>query len=225
MHNEALFLFASITELLFILFFYRLGKGGLVASIAINITLVSVTGSFLVPLFGSVSNIGNIFYASVFFATSLLNEYYGKREAYTSVMISFTALVLFSVMAQLTTGFTNPTTTEVPVALITVFNTVPRIALASMAAYVVAQSVNVWLYDAIKTATKNKKLWLRNITAAASAQFVDSLIFFSIAFAGTVSFLELRQVIIVGFLLKTAFAVLSTPFLYWSRVAIEKNDR
>jgi len=51
---------------------------------------------------------------------------------------------------------------------------------------------------------------------ALASQLLDSILFFTIAFYGTVPNESLIQIIIGGALVKILIGILSTPFLYWS---------
>ena len=63
----------------------------------------------------------------------------------------------------------------------------------------------------------NKGLWLRNNISTLTSQFLDTLIFTLIAFAGTVSFEELVILIFTTYVLKAVVAVLDTPVLYMAK--------
>ena len=218
MSNEISFILRAIIDLLFVLLLFRFGKAGLVAAIVVNIILVSTFGAKLVHLFGVTTNAGNVSYACVFFAATLLNEYYGRREAVLSVIIGFASLVLFMTMSQFVITMTGlPETFTISQSMAVVFKAVPRVAFASMVAYVCASGVHIWLYDFIKKFTKQKQLWLRNIASALVGQAIDSVLFFSIAFAFLVPNIDLWQAMLAGFLLKVLVALISTPFLYASK--------
>ncbi len=61
---------------------YRLfGKAGLQVAIATAIILANLQGPKLTVIFGLQTSLGVIFYSSIFFATDVLSENYGKAEA------------------------------------------------------------------------------------------------------------------------------------------------
>ncbi|MCH8117039.1 MAG: hypothetical protein IIA78_02855 [Proteobacteria bacterium] len=58
---------------------YRLfGKAGLQVAIATAIILANLQGPKLTVIFGLQTSVGVIFYSSIFFATDVLSENYGK---------------------------------------------------------------------------------------------------------------------------------------------------
>ncbi len=217
MVNEALFFITAIVDLLFVLAMLKFGRMGPVVAIVVNIILISTFGAKLTSVFGFVTNVGNAFYASIFFAGALLVEHFGKREAYKSVWIGAIALTVFIVMGQLTIHLgMAPETHAIADALQAIFQRSVRIALASLAAYILSQHLNIWLFDYLCHRKTMNAPWIRIMAGASAGQFLDSVIFFSIAFIGAVSASVLVEAIVVGFVLKVAVAALSVPFMYRS---------
>jgi queuosine precursor transporter len=206
-----------LLDFMFILVVSRLGKAWLVAAIVLNIILISTFGAKLVTLFGFTTNTGNVFYAAVFFSTQLLVERYGRKEGYKSIWIGATSIIFFILMAQLTILTEGlPQTAGVNQAMETLFEAAPRIALASLLAYIFSQLVNINLYDYLKTKTRGTRPYLRLNISNIAGQLVDSVIFFTIAFYGSLSPVIFFQTLITGFILKVIVGVISTPFLYMS---------
>jgi uncharacterized integral membrane protein (TIGR00697 family) len=220
MEEFSLFL-RIILDLGFVFFMCRLGKEYLYASIVVNLILISVIGSKLVTVFGFVTNTGNAFYASVFFATYLLLEHgrdgSGVKDGIRAILIGVVSIFFFTVMSQLAVAIVSiPETASVSSAMSLLFGAVPRITLASLTAYAVAQSMNVWLYFMFDEAFEQKRLWLRVFSAIIIAQAVDSLLFFSIAFLGVVPFETVLESMATGYFLKVGIGAISIPLLYAS---------
>ncbi len=212
--HELFFFITVLIDLTVILLMAYLGRSALMATVVVNILLVSTFGAKLIPIFGFVTNSANVFYASIFLAVNILIERYGTSEGRKAVRIGLISLVLFMVMSQFvlfTAGSGMMQTFDD--AIKTVFRIAPRIAFASMVAYVVAQHLNIWLYDILRRKSGGQ-LWLRNISGTCVAQFVDSILFFFLAFYGTIPDEVLVQTILTGFMIKVAVALISTPFLY-----------
>ena len=216
--NELIFLTTIFLNFVLILFASRRGREYLFATIAVNLVLISIFGAKLVPIFGFVTNTGNVFYAGVFLATHMLIERYGEKEGYRAIRIGALVIFLFLLMAQLTfdlTGYFE--TADVNRAIHDLFRNVPRIGIASIFAFIVAQNVNVRVYGYLKNKTHDKKLWFRDNASNILGQLVDSVLFFSIAFGGTIPNEILMQVMFGGFLVKVIVGAVGTPFLYASR--------
>ena len=89
MNNELVFLFQIIIGLFFTLATFRMGKSWLLAYIGVCIVLANIFVTKQINLFGLAATGGNVVYGSVFLATDLLNEHYGKEEAKKAVYIGF----------------------------------------------------------------------------------------------------------------------------------------
>ena len=90
----------------------------------------------------------------------------------------------------------------------------PRIVLASMIAYLISQNNDVLVFHLLKKVTKDKHLWLRNNGSTMISQALDSAVFVSIAFAGTVPGGVLWELIYVQYVIKLGIAVVDTPLVY-----------
>jgi queuosine precursor transporter len=219
MTNTLLFILIAVIDLSIVLFAWRLGKNWLVATILANIVLTSTFVGKLVPLFGLVTTGGEVFYASIFIATDILSEHHGKKLAYRSIWMGFLMLAMFVGLSQLVLLFnTVDETLSVHNAMATLFQIIPRLAVASFIAYLIAQRFDIWLFHFIREKTGKHKLWLRNNISTITSQLLDSLIFFPLAFFGTVSTEILLTLILTGWIFKIPVAILDTPIMYLSYV-------
>lgn len=216
MSNELIFILSAFIDLSFVLLFFKLGRRGLLASVIVNVILVATFGSKLISIFGFVTNVSNVFYSSVFLAVNIMIERFDRREGLKAIWAGFGALVVFMIMSQFVViSKSIPESASVDLAINTLFKVAPRIAFASMFAYLVSQHLNLWLYELMKLKSK-LNLALRNFISTAIAQLVDSLLFFILAFSGVVSGAVLWQTISIGYLLKLVIVIISTPYIYSS---------
>jgi len=221
--NELLLLLTAIASTAMVCIAWRLDKERLYSAILIFLILISLIGGKIVEFFGHETNTGNVFYASVFLATYFLIERYGKREGIRSIWIGLVGVVFFSVLLKLGLLYTgSPSTAALNEALSTAFAPASRLAFASLLGYAVSQTVNVYLYIYLKRYFNDGRLWLRANIANASAQLIDSALFFTIAFWGVVPPDNIQDVIVTGFVIKVAFMMLAAPLLYLNR--IEENE-
>ena len=205
----------SLVSLSFVLLAFRLGKVWLVGIICANVILMNIFVVKGMYLFGLAATGGNVLYASIFLATDLLCEHYGKKEAMRAVRIGFFVSIFFLIMSQFILRFIPADYDFAQGAMKTLFTLTPRIVLGSMAAYLVSQHLDVWLFNKIKEKTQGRMLWLRNNGSTFVSQLVDSAIFTVIAFAGVYPLLEL---IVFTYIIKIIVAVLDTPFMYFSKM-------
>lgn len=90
----------------------------------------------------------------------------------------------------------------------------PRIALASLVAYVVGEFVNAYVLAKLKVKTKGRYLWLRTIGSSMVGQGIDTLIFFPIAYAGAWPWSLIAEVMVVAYVVKVGVEVFMTPVTY-----------
>ncbi len=218
-YNEVLILLTSIASIVLVLLAWRLDKERLYSAILIFLILIALTGGKIVEFFGHETNTGNIFYASVFLATYFLIERYGKREGIRSIWIGLVGVLLFSILLWLTTLYIPSASTAVlSAALETAFAPLSRLAFASVLAYIISQTLNVYLYIYLKQKFNGGKLWLRANLANLAAQAVDSVIFFTVAFWGVIAPTNIHDVIITGFVIKVLFMMVASPLLYLNTI-------
>lgn len=85
----------------------------------------------------------------------------------------------------------------------------PRIAVASLTAFLVGSFLNAYVMSKMKLASGGKNFSLRAITSTLEGESADSLIFFPIAFGGLMPVSELIKMMILQALLKTVYESLS----------------
>lgn len=160
-------------------------------------------------------------YPVTFVITDTVSEVWGKKEANDIVWLG---LIMNLVMtAYLCLGRVLP---PAPfwgrqAAYEAILGMVPRIVAASMIAYLLSQLHDVWAFLFWRRVTAGKHLWLRNNLSTMASQLLDSVIFITLAFAGTVEGAVLVSMIGGQYLVKLILALADTPFCYlavrWAR--------
>ena len=224
-HQESLWVLTIMVDLGLAILLYRLfGRQGLYASIVISLLLANLQGPKLTEIFGLQTSMGVILYSSIYFATDLLSEKYGRKEANRAVLIGFVVSIIFIIMTSISLMYqpsTNPKTTEfaqsVHQATSTLFNFSPRFVIGSLLAYLISQSLDVWIYHIVKRKTQGRHLWLRNNLSTLLSQAVDTVIYGVVVWWGIVDFATAMQLALAKYLFKVIIALADTPFLYWAR--------
>ncbi len=146
--NELLWLAMLAVNFGFILIAYRLfGRIGLYAWVPLAAVVANIQVLKLVELFGITATLGNIVYASSFLVTDILSEIYGKKEARKAVFIGLFSLVAMTVLMNLALAFGPAPDDFAQGSLATIFGFMPRIAGASLLAYLLSQTHDVWAFD------------------------------------------------------------------------------
>ncbi|MDT8337343.1 MAG: queuosine precursor transporter, partial [Candidatus Izemoplasmatales bacterium] len=159
--------------------------------------------------------LGNIMYGTIFLATDVLNELFGKKEARKAVFIGFFVMIITVILMTLAINFNPHPEDWAQGALQTIFGYMPRILLASLSAFIVSQLIDVYVFDKIKSKLPaNKFLFVRNNLSTMLSQAIDTIIFVPIAFLGEVSNEVLIGLIISTYVIKVIVAAMDTPFIY-----------
>jgi uncharacterized integral membrane protein (TIGR00697 family) len=92
-----------------------------------------------------------------------------------------------------------------------VFGLAPRIAVASLLAFLVGSFINAYIMSRMKVASKGKNFSLRAILSTLAGESADSCIFFPIAFWGLVPAGDLLILVGTQAFLKSLYEVLILP--------------
>ena len=192
----------------------KYGYEYLIGIFAASIIIVNILNSKMVEAFGLTFPAGTILFGSMFLMTDILSEFFGKKAAKKAVWTGFLANLFFLISLSVVIIFPAASFWQNQEAFITILGSTPRLIVASIMAYFVGQFHDIWAFHFWKKKTKGKHLWLRNNFSTITSQFLDSLIFFTIAFYGVFPLLPL---IISGYLIKVGIAILDTPIMYAAR--------
>ena len=164
---------------------------------------------------------GVLAYPFTFLATDLICELYGKKRAQFLVIVGFT--MNFFMLGLMTLGHFLSDANGVSGGT-SVFESVYKFmignVIASMIAYLIAQTVDVNLFHFWKNLTNGKHLWLRNIFSTTGSQLVDTvsillILFYASNLGDNVNELsDLIPLIYSSYLFKFFFALFDTPLFY-----------
>ena len=158
-----------------------------------------------------------LLFSATFLITDIVNERFGRKETQYMIGIAFIsqiALVLFSYITIKATSapfFQNQEAFEI------ILGNVPRMVIASLVAFLISENADAYLFDWIRTLTKGKYLWMRNVFSSIPSMFADSVIFVALAFYGTIPIVPL----IIGLTaIKWIAGIIDIPFMYLSRAVM-----
>jgi uncharacterized integral membrane protein (TIGR00697 family) len=224
-------------EVLLIVFFLLLGgtnlvalklwRGYLIVLIAVYTIIMNIFVIKQFDVFWLAITWWNALYGATFLATDLISEHHGKKEAYKSIFVGFMAAIIFVVSLQFLLWFQPNDFDFAHDSMLNLFSLTPRILLWSLLAFVVAQSIDVYLFNAIKTWTKWKYLFLRNSWSTLISQAIDTLIFTFIwlttiwSFEWVIGLDIFWEVFLTTYAIKVLIAFLDTPFMYLSKKVLK----
>lgn len=230
MTNELLLIFSLVMLFGSVLLFYRLfGKVGLYCMTVFATITANIEVLLLVDAFGMEMTLGNILFAMTFLITDILSENEGKRAANFSVAIGIGTCILFILLSQSWILYIPSVNDWAQPAFRTIFTNTPRMMLASLLVYAIAQIFDVWLYHAwwklstLKTGDSHKYLWLRNNGSTMISQLLNTVLFTVFAFGGTYDMPTMVSIILSSYVIFVVTSLADTPILYWARKMKEQG--
>ena len=224
-HQAWLWFLTVMLDLGFAILLYRFfGRYGLYGAIVLSLVMANIQGPKLTTVLGLETSMAVILYSSIFFATDLLSEKFGRREAQRAVLLGFAVSVMVVVISRVGLFYaptSDPDTAAYALrmheAMAALFDYTPRFVFGSLLAYLLSQSFDVWVFHRIRKATGVKHLWLRNTGSTLLSQVVDTLIYGLVVWWGIVDLVTALQLAAAKYLFKFLIAVIDTPFIYWAR--------
>lgn len=221
--NELVWFGFALLDLTAVVLLFRFfGRVGLIALMTFSLVLCNIQVLKIVHLFGITTTLGNILYSGIFLATDIMSECYGKKEARQAVLISFIFLILATVYMQIALIYIPAPEDFAQPHLEAIFGLLPRVTLASLLAYGISQHFDIFTFLHIKKITGGRFLWLRNNASTLASQFLNSLIFCSVAFYGLYPFGVVMEILFSTYIIKAIVTVLETPFVYAGRRVYHK---
>ncbi len=223
MTNNFLWIILLFINYFFIALSFRLfKKNGLYAWIALSSILANIQVVKTIELFGFVTTLGNIMYGTSFLATDILSECYGEKDAHEGVKTGIFSIIATTVIMQICIMFAPHSSDTTSGALNQIFSLLPRIAFASIIAYLVSQTFDVWFYNFLRKKYP-EKLWLRNNLSTMVSQLIDNTLFTFIAFWGVFPAEIIWQIFATTYFMKWLVAVFDTPVIYWAAHHFKKS--
>ena len=161
-----------------------------------------------------VTDAGLVTFPIAYIVGDVLTEVYGYAAARRVIWLGFFCNFLAVGAYQLAGALPAESSWDGGSAWSRIFDSTPRLLLASLCAYLVGEFANSFVLAKLKIATQGKWLWMRTIGSTLVGEGLDTLIFVTIAFAGVFSGHVLWEMMYTGWLLKTAYEVLATPLTY-----------
>ena len=165
-------------------------------------------------LWGFTFGAGILFFPLSYVIGDVLTEVYGYGRARRCVWAGFVAVLFMAFMSWVVVSLPPAPGWEGQAAYESVFGQVPRIVLASVAAFWAGELVNAYVLARMKIWTKGRHLWIRTIGSTVFGQGVDSLIFYPLAFLGVWETKTVLLVMVTNWALKVAWEILLTPATY-----------
>ena len=199
------------------------GRTGLYVFSAIATFLANIEVMILVDAFGMEMTLGNILFASTFLVTDILSELYGKKSAQKAVNLGIAGSVFFLLVSQSWLLYLPSASDWAMPSMRALFTNTPRLLLASLLVYALAQTFDVWLYHRWWAFTtqrfgdSDRFLWVRNNGSTLVSQLLNTLLYSIFAFAGVYPLNTLISIVLSSYIIFVFTSLADTPVIYAAR--------
>ncbi|HMM43595.1 MAG TPA: queuosine precursor transporter [Thermomicrobiales bacterium] len=154
----------------------------------------------------------------------VLTEVYGFRRARLVIQLGFVCNLLAVGAIYATQLLPAAAFWDGQAAYERILGLTPRLLAGSLVAYLVGELANALVLSRLKVLTAGRWLWMRTIGSTLVGEGLDSLVFVTIAFAGTLAVGDLARTIVTAWLVKSAYEALATPLTYLVVNALKRSE-
>ena len=178
----------------------------------VSLIIANVVASKIVSFWGLVVPAAIVAYPVTFLITDVIGEIWGKEEANRTVKIGFVCQLFSLLLIGLAILLPVAPFANNQVEFKSILGQSFRCVTASLVAYLCSQSWDVFVFHKLKNINGEKHKWIRNNLSTMTSQIIDTAIFITIAFIGSVP--NIFTMIISQYVIKVVYALLDTPFFY-----------
>ena len=198
----------------------------LVTSIFITCLITSnIIAVKLVNIFGLILPAGILIFPISYIFGDVLTEVYGYRQARQVIWLGFFCNLIAVVAIWLGQILPAASFWDGQTAYERILGYTPRLLGASFLAYLVGEFANSFVLAKMKIATNGRWLWARTIGSTLVGHGLDSLVFMTLAFIGTIPLTVLAGAIVAQWLSKSVYEAIITPLTYVLVNFLKKRER
>jgi len=187
---------------------------GLACFFVTCLLISNIIAGKLIQVFGLVLPAAVILFPVAYILGDVLTEVYGFRRSRLVIWVGFAANAFMAIVFLMTLSLPYPEFWGNQEAFAAVLGFTPRLVVASLIGYFVGEFTNSMVMSRMKLLTKGRWLWTRTIGSTMVGEGIDTVLFISIAFAGSLPANGLIAMIITQYLWKLGYEVAATPLTY-----------
>lgn len=194
--------------------------------ILFNVCLVAsnLLGTKLINVFGISVTGGLMIFPISYIINDCVAEVWGYRKARLLIWSGFASNFFTVAVGLIAVAIPAAPFWEGEEHFNFVFGMAPRIAFASLMAYLVGSFLNAWVMSKMKIASKGAHFSWRAILSTVVGETGDSLIFFPIAFGWLIDWKELFTMMVTQIILKTLYEIIVLPVTIRVVKAVKKME-
>ena len=152
-------------------------------------------------------------------------EVWGFRKARLIIWVGFAMNFAVLALFQLAVALPAAPFWQGEAAFRFVFGLAPRIAAASLMAFLVGSFLNAYVMSRMKIASGGRNFSARAVLSTLAGESADSLIFFPLAFGGLMPVHELAKLMLIQVMAKTAYEIVVLPVTIRVVAVLKKSEQ
>jgi len=157
---------------------------------------------------------GTLLFPISYIFGDILTEVYGYRRSRRVIWAGFGSAALMAGVLAVVGALPPAEGWAHQEAYEAILGTTPRIVLGSLIAYFAGEFSNSYTLAKMKVWTEGRWLWTRTIGSTLIGEGVDTLLFVTIAFAGTFPWPLFWSIVLSNYVFKVGLEVVMTPATY-----------
>ena len=178
----------------------------------------------LISVLGMVLPAAVILFPVTYIFGDILTEVYGFKRSRLIIWTGFACNLLMAVVFMLVVALPHPDFWQFQNAYHIVLGMTPRVVAASLAAYFLGEFTNSVIMSKMKLLTRGKWLFTRTIGSTIVGEAIDTAVFITIAFAGTVAVPVLLSMMAAQYVFKVLYEIAATPLTYLAVGWVKKKE-
>jgi uncharacterized integral membrane protein (TIGR00697 family) len=181
--------------------------------ILFNVCLVAsnLLETKVIQIAGITATAGLLVFPISYIINDCIAEVWGYKKIRVIIWSGFASNFLIIGFSQLSILLPSAPFWEGEEAFRFVFGLAPRIATASLLAFLAGSFINAYVMSRMKIASGGKNFSIRAILSTLAGEGIDSVIFFPIAFGGLIPASEMLKMVVMQILLKSAYEMIALP--------------
>lgn len=217
MHNILVGAVELLLSVVGILTFWKIGREkGIYAWIGIAAVLAQIQTCMCYDFFGYNCTMGTVMFSSIFLAVDVLHEYDGNMSSIKGAIVAGASTFVYMLFTQVTLAFTPGSEDVMYDTLSQIFTLSFRVSAASLFSLVLANLLNIYVFDKIKKRYPNA-LWLRSGVSTILTNCGENYIFGFVAFVGVLPMSVVFSSAWVGALVEAIVCIATIPTLYLAK--------
>jgi hypothetical protein len=168
---------------------------------------------------------GTVLFPLAYIVGDIITEVYGYRRMRRLIYNGVAALMLMTLTFWVVQLLPVDSSWTGQAAFESTLGVVWRLAIGSVVALFVGEIMNAYVMGRMKVASRGRGLWRRMIGSSAAGSALDTVIFSTIAFAGTMPTASFWQLIITVFLIKMAVEIMVSPLTMHLIARVKKREK